>query len=1581
MTNTSDRPAAGRNTSVLRCAALRTRRRARFVPFLVLSLIAMSNDGPEVSAQPQRQAQVLPQPPAARNRAQVQVLLQQGRRVSQGRRGRTPAVLIELSSPIANLFRRADEGIGRGDWKFAIDCLQRIVDDPQGSLIIQEGASEDSPNRDEAVLYETARRRALRQLMSLPEDGLRAYRLLHDARAKRLLERGISQSNRRMLRTVFNRYPLTQYGDDAADRLASWALDAGRAGEAVVLLTDLMELEGGRDEAAKGRRDGGTAEGTEGRRDGDTTVERSTIAAKLAVAYASLGRTDEAKAVLDAFRDSGDVDVGSVIAATSDALFEFVPLAHTADGGASNWPMIGGTPDRRGWMPLVDPALPVVEQEIAQRVPWQADLPGAVVGAWRRVLHDEPNVPLRLPVKQAVVAHGQLMARTRSGCVALDMVSLGRRWTAEDPGFVSPVVSARRQLLVARNQRVAAKRIQDAKMFDDHLTGGLSVGAGLVFTVSRSGRSTYTQGESDAGRGLFVPQFHLPGRPTAPLIGTRIVAYDEATGALRWERGRTANVNDPLADVVFQSVPLPLEGVLWVSYVRNNDLYVAVLEPSDGRLIRQTLLCSLNLAELDSLKSYPLAAADGVIYVPTGHGILFAMDASDYTLRWANQYSPDLLAGHDGRMVEGSWLPGPPVVTGGLVLLTPTEERELLAFSAATGRLEWMVPGGGNSYVMAADQDHVWLGGRTLSCLSLNGGDELWSVDVPSTPTGRAAVCGDLVHVPLLSGLWTLDANTGVERSLVPLTESDEPLGTLLCADHSLYAVSRSTIRRFPDIGRTYPIVRELVGADPSDQLSAVRLAWLELLRGDPRAAKTVLDGLQVDAVSAGDAAQSVVDELARVRVEVLLALSALPDVAGHDALALIKEARLAAHSPEDRLRCGSALVDLLVSLSRSVDALRQLWTMMQSSDANQVVALSAGTKGMARFDIARRYRIIRDTLSAGQRKEWSRFLREQVDAMVASLRDGDQAGETADRMRAMIDLTYPHDPAPRVALALAGAYARHLQYESADYLLRAVVSTGTNETFDALALMHLARLYDDVYEQGIDATAAMFAALNELAARFGSDRIPDLGPEPPGSAKSDGLAASGTVLRDWVRVARSAVSAESNETYGEDSKDDALELVGTLAWAHQWAPGDVAARMVTFADPSSGVLVNRVLLQGLDDIVTCYDAADFKIDERMLWRANLRLPGTFPEDGVSARAMKNLRRQAVTFGQTVVVNGVDGMFAVGLLTGRRLWVHPFELAGPADEPVSRDRLMAGADGWIAAMPKTGRLSLMRMLDGFVVWERDLRGETADHVRMSGDRVITIDKKLERVHLFDRATGDLVRRVLFRQPHPDAQLIDLVTTGSSICGPISDARGDSIRAVDLKTGKTLWTRESEKPIVQLFKPKDGYLGVGMLGGDVQLLDADSGEPLVSWRLAETKRVLGGVLVDGTLVVQYATSANRHRFHKLAALDVATGEELWRRDDVLSLSRTGEPIRVVGGRLLGLIAPARNDRRGTRLTMIDVRSGSDVSPPVALKIEQRDFKFNGDFAVHRESGVVVIGAENSLLGVRIRSAGRIERGGL
>ena len=410
--------------------------------------------------------------------------------------------------------------------------------------------------------------------------------------------------------------------------------------------------------------------------------------------------------------------------------------------------------------------------------------------------------------------------------------------------------------------------------------------------------------------------------------------------------------------------------------------------------------------------------------------------------------------------------------------------------------------------------------------------------------------------------------------------------------------------------------------------------------------------------------------------------------------------------------------------------------------------------------------------------------------------------------------------------------------------------------------------------------------------------------------------------------------------------------------------------RIVHFDKRDLPALSDRVVFHAPGDVVYCQRASDGEL----LWHTVLHLPEAFHVDA-DARPLEwdDTRRRAVADGQIAVFNGIDGLFAVGLVTGRRIWVQPREGGGDYGIDSRSDMAMAARDGLLAAMPKAGRLTLVRMLDGSTVWERDLRGEPVERLWMTDRRVVSADGLLQRVHLFRRTDGHLVRRVLFEQPDADAQLIDLICTSGVLCGPTSVSDSEGVTAVDLNSGETLWRTRLDKPLAQLFKPTEGYVGVGLLGGDVRILDAMTGDLVLKHRVSGARAVVDGVLIDGTLVVEHITMTGGRRYRDLAALDVATGEEVWRREDVVWLGQGAEPLQVVHGRVP---VASHTAVRGTgrhkpvRVTMIDVRTGLGVGAEVTLPPGDGTVRLNGDFRILPGAEVAVIGMNKGIHALRI-----------
>ena len=281
-------------------------------------------------------------------------------------RSRAGQAVIERSAPIDNLTKRADEAIKRRDWKFAIDSLQRIIDDPKGALL------ERTPH-----LYEPARRWAERTLAGMPAEGLTAYRVLNDGRARRLLEQGIREHDVTALGQAVERYLLTSHGDDAASLLASWLLDEGRPAEALTLLNRVVEL------------------------CSDHDLPAGSVVARQALAWAMLGAPDAARGLLNDAARPVSPEVGEPLNRLIDQLArEALDDGSRRSSGHGSWRNLGGGGDRRNLMAGVAPTM-------IAKLPWRHLLPDAPEAvhkdyAWRT---GPPDVGAFRPEGVCVLAH------------------------------------------------------------------------------------------------------------------------------------------------------------------------------------------------------------------------------------------------------------------------------------------------------------------------------------------------------------------------------------------------------------------------------------------------------------------------------------------------------------------------------------------------------------------------------------------------------------------------------------------------------------------------------------------------------------------------------------------------------------------------------------------------------------------------------------------------------------------------------------------------------------------------------------------------------------------------------------------------------------------------------------------------------------------------------------------------------------------------------------------------------------------------------------------------------------------------
>jgi outer membrane protein assembly factor BamB len=1551
------------------------------------------------------------------------------------------AGVLQDSTEARNWMRRAAEGLEAGDDKLAVDALQRLID-MGGDAVVSS----------DRQVYVSARRHGHQLIAELPPSGLRAYRLLHDPEARKLYERAVREHDEAALVTVVSRFLITTHGDDAADLLASWYLDEGRASEAASVLIDLLTLYP------------------------DSDLPLSHVRGKLALAHALLGESVAARQALErATADNQARHPSDRLAALADLVARIAP---STAGRGNDWPMLGGGPDRHGRMA---PAT----LDCLRAPPRVRDIP----------MHEDANdvaamakqLP-RMPAFQAVTDGEQLLVKTDSRLMALDWVSLQTLW--QSVPLHKPVTSGAPAIDVVGPRagvRIGAIHVQSrganpgswpTALFGD-VEGGVTVNDGLAFVIGRSAQAPSTDDDPWQRGAKVIQRFGAPAFQPGQSDGAfnQVLAFslspaiddDHATGRSRdaaertpvWVAGNTGTANDPLEGVEFLAPPIPVGKNVLVPYRQSADLYAAVIHAATGAMVRSIYLCGVGSSGVDAWAALYPAFADQVVYVPTGQGVFVAISTADYSIRWVSRY-PRITDPHDaqirvmgGRRVDQSnrpvpssfegWNASPPVMVGSLVVLAPTDGNRLFAFERRTGRIVWDIPREKHRYILGVTpapsasgddrpRDLIVLGGNRLSAIDPKDGRTVWTA-VLGKPTGRGALIAgegqahDRVIMPTNQWVAVVDAATGevLERMDPPLTENGTTevtlagnragLGNLLSWGGSLVSIEPGALRRFHDLDRAYLLAREAHQADPRDRSVVMRLASLELLRDDPRAALDLIEGLDALGLSAPERSVSA-GRLVRQQVQALVMLADRAEAG--DVAGLLERATEVAITPEDRFMTRMALAghhadagDAATAFGLYVDlCLSPLGRMLMPTIEPETTGLETdrrtdGTVGRCRGwrIVAGRLPALHHQLAPEVRTEFDRVLTERLNEAA-----------TADDMttvRTLADAGLLPAIAQRANLLLA-RHARQgdvPQNERAEFFLERAVGRGMHSSIDpdpelaAAALSRLAAM--DIAENQLPVSG--LRRLDRLERRYGELTL-------PAEIEGDGRVTVSSFVADW----RSRVPDAARQAYHQaDQVEDRIavspttSMTGMLPQQHAWPIHVDGRRPETFRDVSlflfedrQGVTVYDEPPPGVVQSRAAYDLSERWPAELLFaqdWAGTKGLPPSFarfnqinPQGGIDHRSRQAMTTapasaKALVDGQTMIVTSTRGVHAIGLTSGLRLWARAlpdsFRYRPGSDHPIAlADR--DAAPGLLAMILTPNVLEVVSTLDGATVWRRELADGDLGRVVIKWNAVVTVSRDLRRVWVFDLDDGRLLTSLRFDGVTDDTPVAALevepgagpVVFNSVVCG-IQD-RG--VVGYDLRTGEPRWPprRATQGKIQQLFKPDAELFGVGSNAGELVLIDPLDGRVVLDAKIEGFDgAVIDAALQDDVIVVQGRIPAQRRFVPVLFGVSATDGTVLWKRELPDGRLLPPEQLRAADNAVPVLEAMETTRTVGedrlveafVRVTLIDKRTGQDIGKGVPVPVGST---FQLDGAIEVGPGRITVGGRDGAVVFQTRQHDRV-----
>jgi outer membrane protein assembly factor BamB len=758
---------------------------------------------------------------------------------------------IPFDAQKTSLLRKARGAIQAREWKSAVDLLQKLIEQPEDSMMRVSGGQIVSLHAE-----------AQRLLGGLPPEVLENYRLQYGGLSRQQLAAAVQSGSARALADVALRYFPTDAGYEAVNLLGTLHFDRGEFGLAAREFSKLLAAGAPLCQQPAWKLKAAFAA---------RQIDDSDLEAKLLTELAGLGANPGVSA------GGEKVQPDAWLAAhPRSALPAAEPLRE--------WPLFYGNSSRTG---IAAGGEPLLLQKWSQ--PTTSNAP--IHTQLSDLMHDLDDQGLApLPASFPLMVAGKVVFRTLRGVRVVDALSGQLQWETPDEFSAERLLAHLPPDDEATSAQAFLMGFGRQMMFSQN-SGGVADQQPLCHLLFRN--ANYGIVSSDGERLFIVEdqpvlssrqpgQFWNEETPDTDQFGrslssNKLSAYDLQTGRSAWEVGG-AQLSDafelPLAGQFFLGTPVVDGGELFVVGEKENDIRLFALDARTGDLKWSQLLAhSTAKIEADVVRQWctsQVAVAEGVLICPTTVGWLMAVDRRTHLLLWAYPYSAertrpagpadpseDLM---DVKSLNECWAPAPPLVIGDRVLYTPAEESHLVCLNLYSGKRLWQKPRGELLYLAGAFEDRaVLVGSSAVVAVSLHNGTESWSTPLnpeQGRPSGRGVVVGKSFYLPLTSGeLWNIDLQTGKlgEKSYLPekLTEAGGGLGNLAMYRGMLISLNPLGLTAFEQRESIESEIRARLARNPRDAWANLRQAEFEALKRNAAAALQALHQIQPEELAA----------------------------------------------------------------------------------------------------------------------------------------------------------------------------------------------------------------------------------------------------------------------------------------------------------------------------------------------------------------------------------------------------------------------------------------------------------------------------------------------------------------------------------------------------------------------------------------------------------------------------------------------------------------------------------------------------------------------------------------------------------
>jgi outer membrane protein assembly factor BamB len=696
---------------------------------------------------------------------------------------------LKTDAELDLLLQRAEQFAANKRYDLASELWQKVIDDSNDTVMTKPEWVQESLNH----LYKTykpVQDEIEKTLSTLPPEALKVYRLRADGEATAVMAAARSQDQyETALGEVVRRYFLSSHGDDAANELAGLHMDRYEFLPALRLINKVLSSYP------------------------DPDVSKSELLARMTVALGKSGNLDAAREAMEQLKAEPNATVAPALVRWVDEdLGKDSSAGVIAGNAAQEWIMPFGNAERSGLAPNISLKTASTNGlQLAWKQGFVLTLPAELEGITKQKEDIEEKVqPLLdawkatswMPTGQVVLRDERIYFKKDDRLVCLKAADGQVEWMGFRNGFAVDAVSKQLRQFGNRSFSTTKKETTGPldpvtiQSFNDHVSQSMIYSDNKIITLEGKPLDL-TATESVDGNARFAWSRGSPTRSR----DNWMVAYHAINGKLRWYRTAGEKGAENAESACFLGAPVPYGSTLFTTVLDKNSLWLYALDQASGETIWKKFLCDEEPGAVSRFSAPAIAISGGEIYVSSGAGLVFGMDAVSGVLRWCVRYprSVDPKSSNSyyytqARKLHG-WDADTVLPQGNQVLVLASDFDQLLSLDRSTGELMWesaKVPSRNDpacEYCLGVWGDRIIVAGRKMvRAYKVDGGRMLW--EVPVDTYARGLLTEESIYLPGAAELIELDPETGnVRRTVKVETVDDQPLGNLYTEGKRLYAI------------------------------------------------------------------------------------------------------------------------------------------------------------------------------------------------------------------------------------------------------------------------------------------------------------------------------------------------------------------------------------------------------------------------------------------------------------------------------------------------------------------------------------------------------------------------------------------------------------------------------------------------------------------------------------------------------------------------------------------------------------------------------------------------------------------------